>query len=155
MKRRTKLLVCVDSTPHSRIAVRYACAKAKQLNCPIEFVHVLDPSEYNSLFGVGEKMKQERWAEAEVLMNAMAEEAHGFTGIMPSFIIREGMVGEEVVAAVANDPDINMLIIGKAPQTAGKKDMITLLTSELASKIMIPMVIVPGNLTDAQIEELT
>jgi nucleotide-binding universal stress UspA family protein len=155
MKRRTKLLVCVDKTEHSRIAVRFACAKAKQLNCPIELIHVLDPSEYNSLFGVGEKMKQERWAEAEKLMSSMADEAFNNAGIMPSFIIREGMIGEEVTAAVLHDTDINMLIIGKAPQAAGKKDTISLLTSELAGKLMIPIMIVPGNLTDAQIQELT
>ena len=155
MKRRTKFLVCVDNTAHSRTAVRFACAKAKQLDCPIELIHVLDPSNYNSLFGVGQKMKEERWSEAEKLMNSMAEEAYNFAGIMPSFIIREGMVGEEVIAAASADADINMLIIGKAPHTAGKKDTITMLTSELTSKIMIPMMIVPGNLTDAQIKELT
>ncbi len=155
MKRRTKLLVSVDKTEHSRIAVRFACAKAKQLNCPIELIHVLDPSEYNSLFGVGEKMKQERWAEAEKLMNEMAGEAQAAAGITPSFIIREGMVGEEIIAAASNDADINMLIIGKAPQAAGKKDTISLLASELAGKLMIPVMIVPGNLTDTQIQELT
>ena len=154
MKRRTKLLVCVDKTEHSRIAVRFACAKAKQHGSPIELIHVLDPSEYNSLFGVGEKMKQESWAAAEKLMNSMADEAQS-AGITPSCIIREGFVGEEVIKAAVNDADINMLIIGKAPQTAGKKDTISLLTSELAGKLMIPIMIVPGNLTDAQIEELS
>jgi nucleotide-binding universal stress UspA family protein len=154
MKRRTKFLVCVDNTAHSRTAVRFACAKAKSLGCPIELIHVLNPSEYNSIFGVGEKMKAERWAEAENLMNKMASEAFDFAGLMPSFMIREGVLSEEIIKAIRDDQDYNMLIIGKAAHEAGKKEIISMLTSELASKIMIPMMVVPGNLTDTQIQEL-
>lgn len=155
IKRRTKILVCVDKTEHSKTAVRFACAKAKQLNCPIELLHVLNPSEYHTLFSVGEKMKSERWAEAEVLMNQMAEEAQTAAGITPVFMIREGLISEETIKVLEEDSSINMLIIGKAPKEAGKKDLISMLTSELAGKIMIPMMVVPGNLTAKQIEELT
>lgn len=154
--KKSKLLVCVDNSDHSRVALHFACSKAKHLDFALELIHVLNSSEYNSntLFGVGDKIRDERRAEAEKLMNLMAEEAQKYAGITPSCIIREGSLGDEIVKTVNEDGNFNMLIISKAPQEATKKDMITQVTSELAGKLMIPMVIVPGNLTDQQIEEL-
>lgn len=153
--KKSKLLVCVDNTAHSRVAVRFACSKAKHMDFAVELIHVMNASEYNTntLFGVGDKIRDEKRAEVETIMNSFAEEAQS-CGITPSCIIREGSLGEEIVKAVNEDGNFNMLILGKAPQEASKKDIITQVTSELAGKLMIPMIIVPGNLTDQQIEEL-
>ena len=151
---KSKLLVCVDNTEHSRIAVRFACVRAKSLKYGLELIHVINPADYTSLFVSGDKIRAEKRAEAEVVLNKLVDEAKSFAGITPKVLIREGLVSEEVIKAVEEDGGINFLIIGKAPHEAGKKDMITMLSTELVSKIMIPMVIVPGNLTDLQIEEL-
>lgn len=154
--KKSKLLVCVDNTNHSRVALRFACSKAKHLDFALELIHVMNASEYNSntLFGVGDKMRDEKRTEVEKIMNTFAEEAQKYAGITPSCIIREGALGEEIVKAIEEDGNFNMLIIGKASQEASKKDIITQLTAELAGKLMIPLIIVPGNLTDQQIEEL-
>ena len=153
---KNKLLVCVDKTEHSKVAVRFASAKAKNLKMAVEFLHVIDSSEYNSntLFGVTDKIRDEKRAEAEKLMTALAQEAQNYAGVTPSCMIREGVIGEVVVKVVKEDSNFNMVIIGKAPQEAKKNDVIAMLTSELASKLMIPMTIVPGNLGDKEIEEL-
>lgn len=153
---RNKLLVCVDNTQHSKVAVRFACSKARVQNFAVELLHVVDSSEYNSssLFGVSDKIRDEKRGEAEWLINEFAAEAQRYAAVTPSCIIREGVLSEEVVKVVKEDGNYNMLIIGKAPQQAKKNDMISMLVSELAGKIMIPMIIVPGNLDDKQIDEL-
>ncbi len=154
--KKSKLLLCIDNTDHSRVALRFACSKAKNMDFALEMIHVMNSSEYNTntLFGVGDKIRDERRAEVEKMVTSMATEAQNYAGITPSCIIREGSLGEEIAKAVNEDGNFNMLIIGKAPQEASKKDIITQLTAELAGKLMIPMIIVPGNLTDQQIEEL-
>jgi len=154
--KRAKLLVCIDNTDHSRVALHFACSKAKHLNFALELIHVMNPSEYNTntLFGVSDKLRDERRVEVEKVMNTFAAEAQKYAGITPSCIIREGSLADEINKAITEDGNFNMLIIGKASHEASKKDLISQLTSELAGKIMIPMVIVPGNLTDQQIEEL-
>ncbi len=153
---KSKLLVCVDDQPHSIVALHFACSKARHLNYALELIHVVDSSDYNNsaLFGVADKIRDERREVAEKLMSEMAAEVQRYAAITPSCIIREGLVSEEVVKVVKEDTDFNMLIIGKAPQEAKKNDMISLLTSELASKLMIPMIIVPGNLSDKDIDDL-
>jgi len=154
--KKSKLLVCIDNSTHSRVALRFACSKAKHMDFAVEMIHVMNSSEYNTntLFGVGDKIRDERRVEVEALVSSFAGEAQKYAGITPSCIIREGSLSEEIMKAVNEDGNFNMLIIGKAPQEASKKDTITQVTSELAGKLMIPMIIVPGNLTDQQIEEL-
>ena len=154
--KKSKLLVCVDNTDHSRVALRFACSKSKHLDFAAELIHVINPSEYNTntLFGVGDRIRDEKRAEAENLMKSFADEAQKYAGITPSFYIKEGSLSDEILKTVTEDGNYNMLILGKAPHEASKKDIITQVTSELAGKLMIPMIIVPGNLTDQQIEEL-
>lgn len=155
MPKKSKLLVCVDSSEHSRVAVHYACKEAERLGYKVELIHVINPSDYNSLFMGGEKMREEQLEAAEVMMKEIVKDAKTISKIKPSTIIREGLLSEEVCAAIEEDGTVNMLILGKAPEEASTNDLIAVLSAELVSKIMIPMVIVPGCLTDAQIEDLT
>lgn len=155
MPKKSKLLVCVDASEHSRVAVHYACKEAERLSYKVELLHVINPSDYNSLFMGGDMIREEKMAEAEAAMKAIVKDAKKISDLKPSYKIREGLLSEEVRAAIEEDGTVNMLILGKAPEEASKSDLITVLSAELVSKIMVPMLIVPGNLTDAQIEELT
>lgn len=155
MAKKSKLLVLVDDSEHSRVAIRYACREAESLNFKVELLHVLDPREYNSLFMAGDAVREERHEEVNEMLKGMIKDVKDFTKIKPTKRIAEGRLSDAVVSVIEEDADINMLVLGKAPEEAGKKDLITMLSAELVGKIMIPMVIVPGNLTDKQIEDLT
>jgi nucleotide-binding universal stress UspA family protein len=155
MAKKSKLLVCVDGSEHSRVAVRFACKEAERLDFKVEMIHVINPSEYNSLFMGGDMLREEKHAEAEKLLKDIVKQIKDLSTIKPSYVIREGFLSDEVVKAIAEDESVNMLILGKAPETASKNDIIALLSAQLVSKIMVPMLIVPGNLTDLQIEDLT
>lgn len=155
MPKKLKLLVCVDNSQHSRVAVRFACREAERLSFKVELIHVINPSEYNTLFMGGDMLREEKQAEADALLKDIAKEAKQFSKIKPTYQIREGFLSDEVVKAIEEDGTVNMLILGKAPESGSKSDFIAVLSAELVSKIMIPMLIVPGDLTDAQIEDLT
>ena len=156
IRKKSKLLLCIEDSQHSRIALKFAACKAKNLGFTLEMIHVINPSEYNTntLFGGGEKIRDERRVEVEKIMKVFAAEVQKLYTFTPSYIIKEGVLGEEIVKAISSDGNFSMLILGKAAQELKSKDIISQLTSELALKIMIPMIIVPGNLTDQQIEEL-
>ena len=154
--KKSKLMLCIEDSAHSRVALKYAASKAKNQGFALELIHVINPSEYNTstLFGAGEKIRDERRGEVEKIMKSFAADAQKFYGITPSCIIREGVLAVEIVKAINEDGNFNMLVLGKAAVDLKPKDIISQLTSELATKIMIPMIIVPGSLTDQQIEEL-
>lgn len=149
-----KFLVCVDRSGASRVALHFACVKARKRGGFVDMLHVMEPpADFQGLAAVAEKMREERRAEAEELMQALAEEA-GKAGITPSILLREGNIGEEVVKAAQEDFDVNMLVLGAAPSGSGGK-LIAWLAGQLGERLLVPLMLVPGNLTERQIEELS
>ena len=54
-----KFLVCVGHDPHSRVAVHFACLRAKNSGGRVALVHVLPPPEFQHWIAVGEIMREE------------------------------------------------------------------------------------------------
>lgn len=152
---RAKFLVYVDEGAASSVLVRFACSKAKIKNRPVEILFVIDPSEYNSLLGVGDVMKHDRRKEVEALLNKLAEEASALSSITPSINIREGDALEEIFKCIDGDPEINMLIISSSPSdSSGGKKLPGSIAEVLDERLHIPMMVVPATLTDDDIQEL-
>jgi nucleotide-binding universal stress UspA family protein len=152
---KSKLLVCVNDSEYSRVALRFTCAKAKNAGHPVEILHVIEPTEFQNLFSMEDVMREEKHHTAEELLKKFSDEAYESFGIMPSLMIKEGMVGEEIITAVEEDHTINMLLVGKSPDGNSRGNLIPWLATQLGKNLLIPMLIVPGNLTDQQINELT
>lgn len=149
-----KYLVCVDAREESRVALRLACARAKSRGRrQINLLHVIPPPDMQMLGLVAEKINEERRAEAEVLLQKHAEEAYALSGIMPTLMLRQGAIGDEIVAAAGEDPEISMLVLGVA-QEGTRGTLLAWLASQLGAKLFVPIMLVPGNLTDHQIEML-
>lgn len=155
LKARAKYLVFIDDHEHSRVALRYACSKAKLKNQPVELLFVINPTDYNSIFAVSDVMRKERRAEVEKILSDMSKEAQEWSGIIPSINIREGSVAEEISACIAEQGDIGMLVMSSDPTKAsGGAKLLGALISQLDEKLHVPMLVVPAHLTDQQIEEL-
>jgi nucleotide-binding universal stress UspA family protein len=152
---KSKLLLCVNDSEYSRVALRFTCNRAKNGGHPVEILHVIKPSEYQNFLSNNDVMREEKRQEAEELLKRFSEEAYESFGVTPSLMLKEGIVGEEIVAAVEEDHTINMLLVGTPPENSSRSNLIPWLSSQLGKSLLIPMLIVPGNLTDQQIGELT
>lgn len=150
-----KLLVCVKDDEHSKVALRFACSQAKSTGCLIELITVIEPAVYQSFVTVADKMREEKRAEAEEVLQQFAEQAVELSGIMPTLVVKEGRIGEQILATIEEDFSINMLVIGISPESPGRTDLLPWLTARFGTKLHIPLLVVPGNLTQQQIEELT
>lgn len=154
MKNKTKppkYLVCVDAREESRVGLRLACLKAKVRGGAVAILHVVAPADFQTLGAVAERMREERHREATVLLNKLAEEATAAYKITPICLLREGSPGEEIVAAVVEDPEIITVVIGIAQESAGRGTLASWLAGQLGSKLLTPLLMVPGNLTDQQL----
>lgn len=149
-----KYLVCVDKRDESRVALRLAMAKAYTRGGQVDMIHIIPPTDFQSLGGVVERMKKEQREAAEALMGELAAEVQEQSGLMPSITIREGAIGEEILAAAMDDVDAAMLVLGVAAQNAGRGQLVSWLAANLGAKLLIPLLLVPGNLTDQQLEAL-
>ncbi len=151
--RSAKYLVCVDQREESRVALRLACMKAVARGSTVGMLHVIPPTDFQTLGAIADRMREERRAEAEKLLKNLADEAAAAFGVRPGIILREGPVGEEILAAALEDADVNMIVIGIA-QASGRGTLASWLAGQLGHKLFIPLLMVPGNLTDQQLQSV-
>ncbi|MFQ5785638.1 MAG: universal stress protein [Alphaproteobacteria bacterium] len=152
---RAKYLVCVDGSPQSRVAVHFACLRARNTKGYVILLNVIEPAEFQHWMAVEDVMKEERREEVERLLHELAAEVNEWANVMPVLTVREGRIGDEILAAIEEDPTISFLVVGAAPPGAKGGKLISWLAGQLAGRLSIPLVIVPGNITDEQLANLT
>lgn len=149
-----KFLVCVAENEASGTALRLACQKAKRRGDRVDILSVIEPLDFQPLFGVGDKIGTERRDKAENLLQELANIAYEECGITTTLHLREGKLGEQIIAAVMEDSDVHMLVIGLMPDSPTGKKLIPWLSERMGDELLVPMMLVPGNLTDQQLEAL-
>lgn len=147
-----KYLVCVDSESESQVALRLACAKAAARAGTVNIIHVIPPADFQTLHAVADRMRAEQLAEAQALTARLAQEVLAHCGFTPGILLREGPIGEEILAAANEDVDATMMVLGVAEHHASRGKLTGWLATQLGTKLFIPLLLVPGNLTDQQLE---
>jgi len=150
----SKYLVCVDGRDESRIAVQLACMKSNARGTRVCLLHVIAPTDFQTLGTVADRMREERKAEGQALLDNLVEEAFSTYGVRPDILLREGGAGDEILAAAFEDADINMIAIGVAQEHSGRGKLAAWLAGQLGSKLFVPLLMIPGNLTDQQLQSL-
>lgn len=154
-ERSSKFLVVVDDTPESRVALRFAARRAGRVGGGVVLLNVVEPPDFQHWMGVGEVMREEAREEAERLLQSLAGEAHEDTGIRAELVIREGEKREQLLDLIEEDPSIRILVLGASPEKGGPGPLVKSLAGELSGSFRIPITVVPGTLTDEQIDLLT
>ena len=130
-------LVCVDKNSESHVALRLACVKAKKRNGFVDILHVIEPTEGETLFGVSDKMRSEQEEEAKLLLHELSAIAESITGQKPKLLLKEGAVGETIVKT-AQEVQVNMLVLGVAAGSSRGK-LVAWLSSQLGDKLWMPI----------------
>jgi nucleotide-binding universal stress UspA family protein len=153
--RRTKFLVVVDDTPEARVALRYASYRARNVGGSVMLFRAIAPADSQHFLAVEEIMAQEAHEAAQTLLSDFAAQVKADSGIVPELAIREGHTRDELLALIDSDPDIRILVLAAAPGHQGPGPLVSALAGQMSGGLRIPITVVPGSLTDAQIEELT
>jgi nucleotide-binding universal stress UspA family protein len=154
-KRRTKFLVVADETPECRVALRFASRRAERTGGGLALLQVIEPPDFQHWLAVEEAMREEAREEAEQNLMSLAGQAQADTGITPEIIIREGSKREELLKLIEEDPDIRILVLAAAAGPEGPGPLVTELAGQKSGALAIPITVVPGALTDEQIDELS
>lgn len=150
-----KFLVYVDDTPECRLALRFACRRAKHTGGGVTLLRVVVPGDFQHWMAVEERMREEALEEAEKLLHDLAGEVNDSSGIMPELVVREGVAHDAILAHIEEDQDIRILVLGAAAGSDGPGPLVSLMADKMAGAMRIPVTVVPGDLTVAQIDELT
>ena len=150
-----KFLVVVDSTDECHTALRFAVRRAMHTNGGVTLLHVLEPADFQHWAAVENLMRQEARDEAEATLQRLADEVFKISSIMPELVILEGKVKDQIMRTIEDDPCIGVLVLGAGTGREGPGPLVTHLAGEISGSLPIPLTIVPGNLTDDQVDELT
>jgi nucleotide-binding universal stress UspA family protein len=148
-------LVVVDETAEHHIAVRYAARRAAHTGGRVALLHVIAPAEFQHWIAVEELAREERREAAEQLMQRLCDEIMPIAGSMPIVYIREGRPEEELLALISKEADISILVLAAGTGTSGPGPLVTYLAGKATARLRIPITIVPGGLTLAQIDALS
>lgn len=147
-------LVVVDDTTEWRAALRFACRRAAHTGGRVALLHVVEPSEFQHWMTVAEVIREERRQEAEQLLQRIAKEVNDLAGSMPILYVREGVLRDELLALIDEEPSISILVLGANPGSEGPGPLIQFLTGKRMGELRIPITIVPGNLSEDRIDIL-
>ncbi len=148
-------LVVVDETPEHHLAVHYAARRAAHTGGRLALLNVIEPVEVQHWISVQELAQEERREGAEQLMQRLCDEIAPIAGAMPVVYIREGRPQEQLLALIAEEPSISILVLGAGTGQSGPGPLMSYLTGKPAARLRIPITIVPGGLTVEQIDALS
>ena len=146
-----KFLVVIDKTPESVVALRFATRRAQHTGGRVTLLCAASPGEFQQWRGVEEIMRDEAHAEAEALLHNAAKLVNDLAGILPELVILHGRVTDCLVQLLKEDKDISILVLASGIAKEGPGPLVSMFGNTVQS---IPVTIVPGNFTDAQIDAL-
>lgn len=147
-------LICVSGAEESVVAMRFGCQCAKSRNHQITILHVVEPTEFQGLSSITEAIRHEREEKADRLLSEMENLAEELGIDHPAMMIREDTLSGGILSAIEENPNINMIILAIHPDSHRAPKLMAALTEQLGKTIHIPIMMVPGGLTDAEIDLL-
>ncbi len=151
---RRKFLVVVDETPECKVALRFAARRAEHTGGVVTLLHVIEPADFQHWSSVERVMREEAMKEAEAIVHSAAREVNALNGLTPEIVIREGKKADELLTFLKEDPAISIIVLAAGTGKEGPGPLVSAVAGEASRSYPIPVTIVPGSLSDAQVDAL-
>ena len=147
-------LVVVNDSPETRVALRFAARRAAKTDGSVEVLAIVQPQDFVQWGGVQAAIEEEQRLRIEASVAANVGEIMDAAGIKPEIVIRTGEPVDVVRAYVGTRDDIAALVLGAAP-SGHPGPVVADFTGTDAGKLPCPVMIIPGSLSDEQLELLS
>ena len=148
---RRKFLVVVDGTPECDRAVVFAARRAEHTGGVLVLLYVVEDGDFRGFIGVEQMMRQQARAEAEGVLAQVAARVLSISADPPERVIREGTRAGEVLRHIEADEDIAVLVLAAGTGSDGPGPLVTSIAGRASGSFPVPITIVPGHLSDAEI----
>jgi nucleotide-binding universal stress UspA family protein len=150
-----KFLVVIDDSPECDRAVYFASRRAMRTGVGVLMLRVIETHDHSQQWlGVADIMRAEAHEEANAILDRHAARASSITGVTPERVIREGDKAEELLKLIDENEDIAALILGAGTGTEGPGPLVSSLV-RTAGTFPIPLAIVPGHLSDEDLDTMS
>ena len=150
-----KFLVVIDETPECDRAVYYASRRAARIGASVIMLRVVETHDRNQQWlGVADIMRAEAHEDANAALDRASGRANGVAGITPERAVREGETAEEILNLIEEDEDIAVLVLAAGTGKDGPGPLVLTL-SKMAGEYPIPVALVPGHLSDEELDAMS
>jgi len=149
-----KFLVIVDDTPECDRAIYYAARRCARIGASVLMCRINTTRDRNQQWlGVADIMRQEAQDEARTVLAQAGARAKSVAGVIAEQVIREGEVAEEILKLIDEEEDIAVLVLAAGTGKDGPGPLVSEL-GKSAGNFPIPVAVVPGHLTDEQLDAM-
>jgi nucleotide-binding universal stress UspA family protein len=149
-----KYLVVIDDTEECDRAVYWAAKRAGRTKSQIVMLRVLETAERNQQWmGVADIMQAEAMEAANAVLDKFVARMKHIANIKPDRVIREGNTADEIAKLIDEDADIGILVLGAGTGKEGPGPLVSDI-AKTAGTFPIPVAIVPGHLSDEDLEAM-
>lgn len=149
---RPKFLVVIDESEECGRAVRFAARRVLRTGARLVLLSVTDKSDFQHWLGVGDLMQEEANERASALIEQFAVTCRKVGVPEIESVVRSGKKAEQIGKLIEEDLDISYLVLASGAGPEGPGPLVSMLASRAA--FPIPVVVVPGQLSDPEIDAL-
>jgi nucleotide-binding universal stress UspA family protein len=146
-------LVIIDETEEARVALRFAARRAAKTGGAIHILALVPKQAFSAFAGIQATIEEEARDRAEVLATAAAGELMSESGQMPHIAVRVGDGKTVINEYLAEHQEVAALVLGAAAE--GNPGPLVSHFSANIGLLSCPLFIVPGRLTEEEIDRLS
>ena len=146
-------LVVIDESEEAHVALRFAARRAAKTAGMVHLLALVRKQAFNAFGGVQATIEEEARDRAEVLANSAAGELMNESGKMPQIAVRVGDAKTVIAEYLQEHPEIAALVLGAASE--GVPGPLVTHFSAHAGELPCPLFVIPGRLSDEEIDRLS
>lgn len=153
---RQKFLLLIDESEEVDRAISLAARRSLRFNIGIVLLAAINPDDFSGthLFRAGDIMRAESHEKAKSRLERAVTRLKRFGVNDAETYIIEGKAGEAVLKIIEQDPAIFSLVLAASTSNEGPGPLVSALAKS-AGHYPVPIIIVPGRLTEDEIAALS
>ena len=147
-----KFLVIVDETKELEKAVYFAAKRAIATEGELLLLYIVDPAINAQWARIENLIEQEATSEAKKLCRMWSQKIKSQFNIESEMIIKIGDRADELLKLVEEDQSIRFLVLASSENNEDPGPLIKVLTGKKIKNLNIPLVLIPGSLSEKDID---
>ena len=147
-----KFLIIIDESKELEKAIYFAANRAIHTEGELSLLYIVDPAVNAQWSRIENLIEQEATSEAKKLCRIWSQKIKSRFGIESEVIIKMGDRCEELLKLVQEDRSIRFLVLASSANNEEPGPLIKALTGKTIKNLSIPMVIIPGSLSEKDID---
>ncbi|CAF28121.1 universal stress protein A [Bartonella henselae] len=148
-----KILVIIDETPECRRAVAFAAQHAQNTKKTLVLLCIVDSVEFQHFLGVNNVMRTEAIQTAHKVLGEIASDVRTTHSLETQITVREGKKIDEIAKLIDEDKQIALIVLAASEHTEGPGPLVQLIGNR-GTAFSIPVIVIPSNLADEDIESI-